>query len=135
MSLKYLDSRQAGKELLVDKTYVRRYIKYEVTPYGNAAANVGLIVDFDGYFRPDDRITREEMAVILCKVRAFMGLSETKGAIGNFSDRDQISGWAYAYVDVAASVGLIGGMPDGSFAPWEDTTRAQAASVIKRLLD
>lgn len=104
-------------------------------PYVNAAANVGLIVGADGYFRPDDRITREEMAVILCKARAFMGLPEAKGAIENFTDRGQISEWAYAYVDVAASVGLIAGMPDGSFAPQEDTTRAQAASVIKRLLD
>ena len=40
-----------------------------------------------------------------------------------------------AAVDTASSVGLISGMGDGTFAPNENATRAQAASIVKRLLD
>ena len=103
--------------------------------YVNAAANVGIISGYDGQFRPDDRITREEMAVILCKAYAFLEKSAGRGGIDRFSDKDAISGWAYDYVDEATTAGLISGMTADTFAPAENTTRAQAASVIKRLLD
>ena len=104
-------------------------------PYVNAAANVGIIAGYDGTFRPDDRITREEMAVILGKATVFMEKKAGRGAIARFADSTEISDWAYEYVDEAATAGLISGMPDGTFAPHQYTTRAQAASVIKRLLN
>ena len=104
-------------------------------PYVNAAANTGIIAGYDGRFRPDDRITREEMAVILGKATVFMEKKAGHGAITRFADSAEISDWAYEYVDEAATAGLISGMPDGTFAPHENTTRAQAASVIKRLLE
>ena len=103
--------------------------------YVNAAANVGIISGYDGLFRPDDRITREEMAVILCKAYAFLEKSAGRGEIDRFSDKDTISAWAYDYVDEATTAGLISGMTADTFAPAENTTRAQAASVIRRLLE
>ena len=103
--------------------------------YVNAAANTGIIAGSDGTFRPDDRITREEMAVILCKAYGFLEKTASRGGIERFSDRDAISEWAYAFVDEATTAGLISGMTADTFAPLENTTRAQAASVIKRLLE
>ena len=38
-----------------------------------AAAKAGLIVGYNGYFRPDDLITREEMATIIAKAYFFAG--------------------------------------------------------------
>lgn len=101
----------------------------------NTAANAGLIVGSDGYFRPDDVITREEMAVIVAKAYALCG-GETgeSGAIDRFSDKDQIASWAQASVDIVTGAGLISGMTPSTFSGQNFTTRAQAAAVIRRML-
>ena len=104
-------------------------------PYVNAAASVGLIVGSDGYFRPDELITREEMAVIAVKALAFVGKTTGSGEIDKFADKDTISEWAKPFVDQAASIGLIMGVTPDTFDGRSYTTRAQAVSVIKRLLD
>ena len=101
----------------------------------NAAANAGLIAGYDSLFRPNDLITREEMAVILEKASSYLEKNAGRGRIERFSDQASISDWAYDSVDAATTAGLISGMPDGTFAPKENATRAQAVSVIKRLLD
>ena len=75
------------------------------------------------------------MAVILCKAYGFLEKTAGRGGIERFSDKDTISEWAYAFVDEATTAGLISGMTADTFAPLENTTRAQAASVIKRLLE
>jgi len=106
------------------------------TAYVNAAAQAGIIVGYDGYFRPNDLIKREEMAVIMSKTYAFKALPvPAPGGIEIFADKDDISDWAYRYVDTATSAGLISGMTPTTFVPQNNTTRAQATSVIKRLLD
>ena len=102
--------------------------------YVNAAANAGLIAGYDGLFRPDDRITREEMAVIIAKTYSFAGGQAASGGAARFADADSISSWAYASVDATAA-GLISGMTADTFAPAENATRAQAASLLQRLLD
>ena len=101
----------------------------------NAAANAGLIVGSDGYFRPDDVITREEMAVIIAKAYALCGgEAGESGAIDRFSDKDQIASWAQASVDMVTGAGLISGMTPSTFGGQNFTTRAQAAAVIRRML-
>ena len=101
----------------------------------NAAANAGLIVGYDGYFRPDDYITREEMAVIIAKAFAYRGKTAGSGGIEKFTDKGEISDWAYSYVDSVTTAGLISGMTPTTFVAGANTTRAQSASVIRRLLD
>ena len=112
----------------------------DVTPgvwyesYVNAAAQAGLIVGFSGEFRPDDLITREEMAVILAKAYQYLGKQAVEGGIEKFSDKDDISDWAYSYVDAVTAAGLIQGITSETFAGKEHATRAQAASVLLRLI-
>ena len=81
-----------------------------------------------------DLITREEMAVVIAKASASLGNEAGSGGINRFADRNEISGWAYEFVDQAATAGLISGMTADTFAPLENTTRAQAAAVIWRLI-
>ncbi len=104
-------------------------------PVVNAAANAGIIAGYDGWYRPDDLITREEMAVIIAKAYAFKGGVPKSGAIEMFADRDEISEWAYGYVDTAAAIGILKGMTPTTFVAAANTTRAEATSVLKRLLD
>ena len=94
-----------------------------------------MIVGYDGAFRPNDTITREEMAVVIMKAYQFLGNAPLKGKLSQFADKDTISQWAVDYVDGAVSSGLISGMSDDTFAPKENATRAQVASLIKRLLN
>ena len=104
--------------------------------YVNAAAKAGLIVGYDGYFRPNEVITREEMAVVVVKAGKLLGKAlEERGGNDKFFDNGDIAPWASESVDIAASNGLVSGMAPDRFAPHENTTRAQAVSVIKRLLD
>ena len=104
-------------------------------PYVSFAAGAGLITGYNGQFRPDDRITREEMAVIIAKAYAFLGRAPQGGGLERFADKAEISEWACEPVDTAAAAGLISGVTPDTFAPCENTTRAQAVAVLKRLLD
>jgi len=51
-----------------------------------------------------------------------------------FADKRSISGWALKAVSQAAAAGLIEGHPDGTFAPQEKASRAQAMMILHRLL-
>ena len=103
--------------------------------YVGSCSDAGIISGFDGFFRPNDNITRQEMAVIIVNAYSYIGGVGASGSLGEFTDKSEIADWAKAAVDTASSVGLISGMGDGTFAPNANATRAQAASIVKRLLD
>ncbi|NIK78687.1 hypothetical protein FHS15_003833 [Paenibacillus castaneae] len=91
----------------------------------------------DGNFRPNDVITREEIAIILNKAMSIAGKPLAQGtttSLAAFTDSDQIAGWAKQEVADAVNSGLLLGMPNGQLQPKESATRAQAAAVILRLL-
>ncbi|WP_309119812.1 S-layer homology domain-containing protein [Paenibacillus sp.] len=106
------------------------------------AAALGLVQGSDGYFRPDDAVTREEMAVLI--VRALGLESQAKatadqlareGSVGAFRDGADIAGWAIGAVELARELGLMNGMGDGAFSPASASTRAQGAAMILRLME
>lgn len=98
-----------------------------------------LKTTYSGAFNGDIAITREEMAVIAqymyqytLNASTMNNLAELKNM--TFSDADSISGWAYKTVQLAYSQGFIDGMDDGTFAPGATATRAQAATIIGRMI-
>lgn len=104
--------------------------------YANeVAAAAGLITGYERYFRPEDLITREEMAVIVVKAYVFSGKTPASGTLDMFADRTDISDWAVSFAEQAAGTGLIRGITANTFAPHDIATRAQATSILKRLLD
>ncbi len=89
----------------------------------------GLVTgDNDAVFRPDDPITREEIAVIV--VRAIKAGPTENGKA--FADSSQIASWAKDAVEKASAVGLVAGYSDGTFRPKANTTRAEAAVILER---
>ncbi|OMD41536.1 hypothetical protein BSK56_27045 [Paenibacillus borealis] len=101
----------------------------------------------DGTFGLNEEITREEMAVMLHRLAQLANVSlsgaanagvnantSNNAAPVSFSDLDQVSSYAADAVEDMSKSGVIGGMPDGKFAPDSQATRAQAATVIFRLL-
>ena len=94
------------------------------------AYDAGLIQGFAGSFRPNDPITREELAAII--VRA--GAINHPPSDANFNDTDNASSWARIYVNIAYHEGLIIGDSSGNFRPQHNITRAETATAINRLL-
>ncbi len=100
------------------------------------AASLGLVKGHEGMFNPKASITREEMVVIL--IRALDLIDEKNVTVSNelpFLDRHQISTWSKEAIAKAFNLGLVKGMDEIKFAPKENTTRAQAAIVIYKLLE
>jgi hypothetical protein len=104
-----------------------------------AAADAGIVSGFeDGRFRANDRITREQMAVMIARAMKFAG----KSAAGaqridleaKYADGSAISGWAQDAVHQALEANIVSGRPDGTFGPQMSATRAEAATMLKRLL-
>lgn len=104
-------------------------------PYVNAVANAGIMVGYDNQFRPDDLITREEMAVTVIKMYERNGNEATEDLLDQFDDKSAISNWALPYVGKAVSLGFMSGMSANNFAPADHATRAQAASMLRRFYD
>ncbi len=101
-------------------------------PYINAAAAEGLVRGAaEGLFKPQELITREQMAAVLS--RAFAAVFSEDAELA-FSDAAEISVWARPAVKKALARGLLKGFDDGAFKPGHPVTRAQAAAAIYRLL-
>ena len=101
--------------------------------YNNAVStlcHMGVLGGYsDGTFRPNAPITRAEFAKIAVSFAQVNGFSE----YGYFADVDS-SNWYAPYVDAAKSVGLIEGYSDGSFKPENKITRAEACTIVNRVL-
>jgi hypothetical protein len=104
------------------------------------ADRAGIISGVDASrFAPEKKITRQEMAVIIVKAYSYVigkKLSDIyTTAEVKFKDEGAVESWARSYVRLADALGLMNGNPDGTFAPGDSATRAQAAVIIKRLLE
>ncbi|MFC5470135.1 cadherin-like beta sandwich domain-containing protein [Cohnella suwonensis] len=97
---------------------------------GSTAALGIATGDGEGNFRPDDPITREEMALII--VRALKLNASAKFV--SFKDNSAVSGWAIEAVAAAADKGLLSGYEDGTIRAKANTTRAEAVAVIVRAM-
>lgn len=98
--------------------------------YIETASDFGLFTGYDdGTFRPQSPVTRAEFAVVLS--RLFPG--DAQPAV-TFIDADLIPGWARAGVLRAGYLGLFTGYEDGTFRPLQRVTRAEAATVFRRIL-
>lgn len=101
--------------------------------YHNTVAtmtNMGVMVgDQAGLFRPDDPITRAEFVMVA--VRFFPSFDETVETV--FPDVPA-DAWYAGAVSKAVALGLITGRDDGTFAPEDSITRAEAAAILNRVL-
>lgn len=97
-----------------------------------ALQQAGLIRGADGKFRPDDNITREELCTIISRILK----NEREYTLSDleFDDKGEISAWAVNGVGASFEAGLVNGIGNNIFAPKKLTTRAQAATIIDKLL-
>ncbi|MNI09054.1 Endoglucanase precursor [compost metagenome] len=108
--------------------------------YIGAAAKAGIITgNTDATFRPNDNITREQLAIMIIRAMEYTGhpitLNGTSAtALAAFKDRSKIQNQAAEFVAKAVQQGIILGMTTTEFQPQGNATRAQAAVMLQRML-
>lgn len=107
-------------------------------PYIEAALRAGLVsgVSSDS-FAPDRNITREEAAVLLVRAGDLKTVKEQEinKIFSTYSDVAKVSFWAKNELASAIKSKLISGPAEGILQPRQNTSRAQGATMIARLVD
>ena len=83
----------------------------------------------DGSFDPTGIVTRAEMAKMICVVLNG-GRDPQLGEVVADSYSDTGSHWAKAYIEYCTTLGIVAGRGDGTFAPNETVTMAEAAKML-----
>jgi len=113
--------------------------------YVRKAAAAGLVYGDNGRFRPNDPVTREELAALLQRFAEMQGFAEVQGsgsaspaeeasALDRFADARNVSAWARKAVTLAVRQRWMQGMTETELKPLGQASRAQAASLLLRVL-
>jgi len=101
------------------------------------AAKNEIVLGFpEGFFKPDDPVTREQAVTILYRYSEFKGLDVSASAdLSKFTDMDDISDWALDAMKWAVAVGIIEGRTPTTTVPQGTSTRAEIAMIFKRYIE
>jgi hypothetical protein len=114
-----------------------------------AVSKSGFMSGYKGKYRPNDKITRQEMAVVVMRISAKYGYpgDGTTSFLGKYKDMDQISPWAANDVSDASKFGYIKEVSYSVYestyesyrynqvlSPLNEATRAQAVSALYKML-
>jgi len=98
------------------------------------AATAGIITGYtDGTFKPDARISREHMAVMLIRAVDYLKIPKGTSSI-TFKDNAAIFKDFRQDIAIGAQLGLIKGSSNGMFLPRDNATIAEASTFILRLI-
>ncbi len=98
----------------------------------SSLANMNAISGYeDGTFRPNEPITRAELAAMAVR---FYDTFEAEYEEGTFLDVDGDEWYADA-IAAAEELGIIGGYPDGTVRPEANITRAETCAIVNRVLE
>ncbi|SHK56931.1 S-layer homology domain-containing protein [Tepidibacter formicigenes] len=117
-------------DVLKDKGTFNDMSSHWAKDYVYTAYKAGLVKGADGKFNPNANITRAEMATMIGRALE----SDEKEDLSKFYDSNNIPSWAKEALSKAVAQGLIKG-DNNLFRPNDNTTRAEAATVIYRLFN
>ncbi|ETT79474.1 outer membrane protein [Paenibacillus sp. FSL R7-277] len=112
----------------------------QTSDFIEAAAKAGIITgNTDGTFRAEDKITREQMAIMMVRALEYTGQPVTLSAsvmdtLSPFKDRARILSQSIEFVAKAVKAGIIQGVSTTQFQPQGNATRGQAAVMLQRML-
>jgi len=91
----------------------------------------------DGTFNPESNITRQDMMILAKKALEMKNnttLTGNTSALDKFADKASISPYAVDSLAAMVEAGVVSGTGD-NIQPKDNTTRAQAAVIICKILD
>lgn len=101
----------------------------------SAAYRAGLIKgNANGQFRPNDGVTREELALMLYRAAQYTGSEPGSGTAAVTANMDTVSTWANDAVRFALQHGILTGDKSGALKPGDKATRAETAQMLLRML-
>jgi len=101
--------------------------------YVQAIRRTGLFVgDDSGNFRPDEPITRAEMATVFGKFWQYLKTPVLRDSV-DIVDVDG-SHWASSYIYMMYNAGIVTGFEDGTYRPNDPTLREQVVGMINTLI-
>ncbi|WP_256761021.1 S-layer homology domain-containing protein [Cohnella sp. WQ 127256] len=96
------------------------------------AVQAGIIKgNQDGSFRPNAEVTRAEMAVMIANA---LGQPIETNVTTSFADDKDIPAWAKGSVAIVKQAGIVQGNSDNKYAPQNNATRAEAVTVLLKML-
>ncbi|MCR5846750.1 MAG: S-layer homology domain-containing protein [Lachnospiraceae bacterium] len=101
------------------------------------AYSMGIVAgNGDGTFGVGEAIQRQAVASMLYKYAQSFGydLTSNQNAINEFNDKSNIAEWAKPAMNWAVTQGIISGKGNGKADSTGNTTRAECACMIKKLL-
>ncbi|MBD2866358.1 S-layer homology domain-containing protein, partial [Paenibacillus oceani] len=94
----------------------------------------------DGTFHPEETITREQAMIMLSRAMTLTGLTAklpgqaADVAFRPYTDAAAVSDWALDGMASSIQAGVVQGKSGATLAPQDFVTRAEAATIIRRLL-
>ena len=85
----------------------------------------------DGTYRPDQTVTRAEMAKLIITA---LGVADYASATNSSYSDMALAQWAIPYVEYATNLNIVEGVGGGRFSPGNPVTYEQAATMIVRAL-
>ncbi len=85
----------------------------------------------DNKFNPEAQITRQDMMTMTSRAMKLAGSAD----LSAFSDSGNIADYASGHVSAMVAEGLIKGNADGTINPLGNTTRAEAAVIMNRIIN
>jgi len=91
----------------------------------------------DGTFTPNNNITRQEVAVMLCNYAKYKGKDITSNKdLSTFKDNNKVANWAMPAIRWSIENRVIGGAENGTkINPRNNATRGEAVTMIKNYID
>ena len=92
-------------------------------------ATLGMVNGYpDGTFRPEEALTRGELAVMLIKAKGFNPATPEADLFRDVPSKH----WAAPYINIALQRNYVSGYPDETFMAWKKITRAEAVTAMAK---
>jgi uncharacterized repeat protein (TIGR02059 family) len=108
--------------------------------YIGAASAAGIVAgNTDGTFKPNNPITRQEMAAMMIRAASAAGLNvqlpqSTTSYLQKYADKGKVGAWARTDVAKSIYIGVISGKTATTLSPQTNATRAEGSVMLLRLL-
>lgn len=80
----------------------------------------------DGSFKPDDTITRAQMATVICNALGYGEIGQTTTVFKDVPKEH----WASGYIGMINGLGIVAGYGEGYYGPEDPVTYEQVAKII-----